>query len=219
MASTNSPNTNPYVIDRRFRIRDVLSERDQELGDLYWAAIEILDPPTPARRRMSAHAIREMTNALPRVIDVPAKDTDQRLGDHVQGLIPLWNKARVGKCFVDGKWTGVIDELLERALIAIDEMIQWHQQYRPTRRAVAKGFLRKSDPSPLELPTNLQNVRATEWNVLHDFFASGAHRPNTAAEDFNVHLEQLENLLLSSLSREPFQDCSTIDAILAEEEQ
>src|SRR2546428_709844 len=81
MASTNSPNTNPYVSDRRLRIRDVLSQRDQELGELYWAAIEILDPPTPARRRMSAHAIREMTKALPRVIDVPAKETDQRLGD------------------------------------------------------------------------------------------------------------------------------------------
>ena len=78
MDSASSSNTNSYVNDRRIRIREVLSQGDQELGQLYWTAIEILDPSTAVRRRMAAHAIREMTNALPRVIDVPTAATKER---------------------------------------------------------------------------------------------------------------------------------------------
>jgi len=167
---------------------------------------------------MAAHAIREMTNALPRVIDVPTAATKERLGDYVQRLISPWKKARDGNCFVYGKWKGVIDQALEKALNAVDEMIAWYEENRRQRGAVARGFLRKSDPSPLELPAKLQDDRAREWIFLHNFFVSMAHGANTAEADFNTRLEQLENLLLSSLSREPAEDFSTIDDILAEDE-
>src|SRR5882724_421487 len=142
MDSESSSNTNSYVNDRRIRIREVLSQRDQELGELYWTAIEVLDPTTPVRRRIAAHAIREMTNALPRVIDVPTESTKERLGDHVQRLILRWKKARDGKCFVDGKWKGVIDQALEKALNTVDEMIAWYEENRRQRSAIAKRFFK-----------------------------------------------------------------------------
>jgi hypothetical protein len=167
---------------------------------------------------MAAHAIREMTNALPSVIDVPVKASKSRLGDYVERVIVAWKKARAGECFVDGKWKGTIDQALEKALNVVQEMITWHEENRPKRAAVAKGFFRKSDPSPLEIPANLEKDRAREWTLLHDFFVRMAHGAKTEEIDFIARLEQLDNLLLSSLSREPAADFSTIDAILAEEE-
>jgi hypothetical protein len=59
--ATDPANTNPYVNDRRIRIREVLSLRDQELAELYWTAIEVLEPPTPVRRR-NLHDDREQTH-------------------------------------------------------------------------------------------------------------------------------------------------------------
>jgi len=149
MEPTNSPDRNVYLNDRRLRIREVLSQRDNELGTLYWTAIEILDPSTPERRRMSAHAIREMTNALPAVIDVPTKASKGNLRDYVERVISPWKKAKDGTCFVNGKWKGTIDQVLEKALNVVDELIAWHEENRPQRSAVAKGFFRKSDPSPV----------------------------------------------------------------------
>jgi hypothetical protein len=214
----DSTDLNPYIIDRRLRIREVLYTRDQELSELYWTAIDVLYPATPQRRRVSAHAIREMTAGLPRIIDVPAKESKQRLGDYVTRVSTLWKKARLGKSRVDGMWRGEIDASLQEALKGVDEMINWHEENRPKRKAVAAGFLRKSDPAMLELPANLQSDRASEWTELHDFFVGVAHGSATTEADFNARLDQLENLLLSSLSREPSQDFSTIDEILAEED-
>src|SRR5581483_10884295 len=107
--------------------------------------------------------------------------------------ISPWKKAREGKCFVDGTWKGVIDQALEKALKTVDELLVWHEENRQQRNAVAKGFFRKSDPSSLELPAKLQDDRAREWTLLHNFFVGVAHGATTAEADFNARLEQLEN--------------------------
>ena len=195
-----------------------LEERSSEMAELYKCAMHIFqDAVNPCRLFLTTHAIREMIKGLPSVLDLPILAKQERLGDKVDALDPVWNRALRGSCHQDGRWSGQIDGPLQRFLDALQEFFQWWKESRPRRRTVATALFRRTDPAGFTLPEPLERQRADRWLALHDYFTRAAHRAPTTEVDFQVHLHELEQILLDSLRRQPSEDLSAIDAILAEE--
>jgi hypothetical protein len=187
------------------------------MAALYENALRVLrDRSNSGRFFLAAHAIREMTNELPSVMDLPIFAEQGKLGDQVNALEGAWNGALKSGCHQDGQWSGTIDKRLEQWLARVNKFLQWWRDSRPKRRDVAVKFFRHLDLAGLPLPEPLEKQRADRWLELHYYFVRTAHRAPTTAEDFETRLQALEQLLLDSLFRQPSEDLSVIDAILKE---
>jgi hypothetical protein len=194
-----------------------LEVKSLAMATLYENALRALrDGSNSGRLFLAAHAIREMTNGLPSVVDLPIFAEQGKLGDQVNALEGAWNGALNSECHKEDQWSGTIDKRLEQWLDQVRKFFQWWRDSRPKRRDVAVKLFRHLDPAGLPLPEPLEKQRADRWLELHNYFVRTAHRAPTTAEDFETRLQALEQLLLDSLFRQPSEDLSVIDAILKE---
>lgn len=202
---------------RQQTVYAAIAAKDVAMAELYEDALRVLvDASNPGRFFLAAHAIREMTNELPSVIDLPIFADQGRLGDQVSALEAAWHGALESECHNDGKWSGAIDGRLQRWLGRVHQFFQWFRESRPKRRDVAVNLFRHLDPAGLPLPEPLEKQRAGRWLELHNYFVRTAHRSPTTDDEFTAHLQALEQLLLDSLFRQPSEDLSVIDALLKE---
>jgi hypothetical protein len=205
------------LVGRRQTLHASLAAKSPAMADLYESALQVLqDVSNSGRLLLAAHAIREMTDELPSVMDLPIFADQGRLGDQVSALETAWDRALESGCHTDGQWSGTIDARLERWLGRVQQFFQWWRESRPKRRHVAVTLFRHLDPAGIPLPETLEKQRADRWLELHNYFVRTAHRAPTTAEDFEKRLQVLEQLLLDSLFRQPSEDLSAIDAILKE---
>lgn len=202
---------------RQQTLYSALAAKNCAMADLYESALRAFhDGSNSGRIFLAAHAIREMTNELPNVMDLPIFADQGRLGDQMSALEAEWDRALKSGCHKDGRWTGTIDGHLERWLNRLPKFFHWWRESHPKRRSVAVTLFRHLDPAGLPLPEPLEKRRADRWLELHNYFVQTAHRKPTTAEDFEQRLQTLEELLLDSLFRQPSADLSMIDAILKE---
>src|SRR3990172_6526633 len=81
-----------------------IAEKSQELAELYECSWRVLrDDANPRRLLLAAHSIREMTNGLPKVLDLPILGEQGREGDQVSALEPAWSDAIRSNCHRDGQ--------------------------------------------------------------------------------------------------------------------
>ena len=206
------------MTDRQLLVHSSLLERSDSVGVLYECALRIFsDESNPGRLFLSAHSIREMMGDLPKVLALPVLAEQGRLGDQMNALEPVWESASKSRCHNNGEWTGEIDGPLQKLLKTLHKFFQWRKDNRPKRRDVAVGLFRQSDPSGLPIPEILERNRADAWLTLHGYFVGVAHRSSTTGDEFRKRLDELEQILLDTLYRQPSVDLSAIDAILAEE--
>ncbi len=202
---------------RQQRVYASLAAKSLAMAALYENALRALrDGSNSGRFFLAAHAIREMTNGLPSVMDLPIFAEQGKLGDQVNALEDAWSGALKSGCHKDGQWSGTIDKRLEQWLDRVHKFFQWWRHSRPKRRDVAVKLFQHLDPAGLPLPEPLEKQRADRWLELHTYFVRTAHRAPTTAEDFETRLQALEQLLLDNLFRQPSEDLSVIDAILKE---
>ena len=194
-----------------------LSAKSKEIADLYACALRTLsDNGNVGRIFLAAHALREMTGDLPKVVDLPILSSLGRLGDQVNGLQAAWVSGLQSSCHRDGQWNGSIDRELQRLLGKLHDFFVWFRENRPKRRDVVTNLFRATDPAGLPLPEALERPRTDRWLALQDYFVRVAHRGQTTKEEFDAHVEELERFLIDMLSRQPSEDFSAIDAILLE---
>jgi hypothetical protein len=206
------------ILGRQQLIYRSLLEKSESIAMLYECALRVLaDGANPGRLFLASHSIREMMGGLPKVLDLPILAEQGRLGDQVNRLEPVWAGAAKSQCYNGGSWTGEIDSPLQKLLSALHRFFQWWGDHRPKRRDVAAGLFRSTDPSGMRLPETLEKKRVKHWLALQDYFVGVAHRSDTTEDEFKTSLEELEQILLDSLYRQPSEDFSAIDAILAEE--
>ncbi len=203
---------------RQQLVHGSLAARRSDIAELYECALRSLsDKTNPGRVFLAAHSIREMTGDLPKILDLPVLADLGRMGDQVNALQTAWQSALSSSCHQDGKWNGAIDGHLRRLLGKLHKFFEWLEEHRPKRRALVAQLFRLSDPSGLPLPENLEEPRTERWLELQDYFVKAAHRAQTDSEQFQSHLDELEQFLLEMLYRQPSEDFSAIDAILREE--
>ena len=214
--NTTNDNRAPFQFTGRQQlIHGSLAEKSQEIADLYESALRVCwVEDNRGRFLLAAHAIREMTDNLPKVLDLPVNTG--RLGDQVDVLEKVWDQTGKSSCHQGGNWTGAIDELLQNLLHKIEKLFEWRRENRRSRRLVVSKMFRDIDPSGQALPETLEKERTQSWLDLHEYFVSVAHRSPTTSEEFATKLEALEKILADSLYPTPSEDLSEIDRILEE---
>jgi len=195
-----------------------LEEKGESVAFLLESALLVMaEKRIPGRLFLAAHSIRMMMDELPKVMDLPTLAEQGRLGDQVGALDPIWTAALKSRCHNDGKWSGEIDTPLQKLFAKLHKFFQWWRDSRPKRRDVAAGLFRSTDPSGLPLPEPLEKTRIDRWLGLHSYFVGVAKRSVTTEDEFNASFDELEQILLDNLYRQPSEDFSEIEAILAEE--
>ena len=203
---------------RQQLVHATLAGKSQEMAEQYECALRVLrENANPGRLFLAAHSIREMTGALPKMLDLPVFADLGRLGDKVQELEAAWEGTLRSSCHKNGRWAGGIDGPLQHFLERLQDFFQWCRDNRPKRRGIVTDLFRRADPAGLVLPETLERPRTERWLELHSYFVKTAHRAQTTDEELQAHIAELEQFLLEMLSRQPSEDFSAIDAILHEE--
>lgn len=92
------------MTDRQNRVYRSLADKSAMLAGLYQAALRVLGNSSDVNSLfLAAHAVREMTNELPKTMDLPVLAEQGRLGDKVSALKPLWKEALGSNCHQEGK--------------------------------------------------------------------------------------------------------------------
>jgi hypothetical protein len=180
-------------------------------------AADISGQYDPGRIFLAAHSTRELTKDLPKVLDVPVLTDHGRMRDKLDALEKSWNAALASACNRSGAWTGEIDNPLRRLLSKLPEFFKWRNEIDPKMRDSATALFRRIDPAGHPIPGLLEKRRVARWIELHTYFNAAAHRSPTNEAEFSAKLDELEQILMDSLSPTPSEDFSTIDAILLEE--
>jgi hypothetical protein len=195
-----------------------LAQKSPDMGELYECAIRAFqDVANPRRLCLAAHAIREMTKDLPKVLDVPVLTDHGRMRDRLDAVERFWNGALASACNQGGSWTGEIDLPLRRLLVKLPEFFRWRNESEPKMRDSATALFRRVDPAGRPLPEPLEKRRSDRWIELHTYFNATAHRSPTTEAEFLARLDELERILMESLSPQPSEDFSVIDAIFQED--
>ncbi len=188
------------------------------MADLYESAVRAFqDNANPGRIFLAAHSIREMTKDLPKVLDMPVLTGHGRMRDQLDAVERTWNGAVESACNQDGVWKGEIDPPLRRLLVKLPKFFEWRRESDPKMRDSATALFRRADPAGRPLPEPLEKRRAQRWIELHTYFNAAAHRSPTTEEEFLTRLEELERVLIDSLSPQPSEDFAAIDAIFLED--
>lgn len=188
------------------------------MGELYECALRVFqDNANPGRLYLAAHSIRELTKDLPKVLDVPVLTDHGRMRDKLDALEKTWTASLGSTCHQAGEWLGEIDDLLRRLLTKLPEFFKWRSESEPKMRESATALFRRVDPAGRQLPLALEKRRADRWIELHTYFNAAAHRSPTTEAEFSEKLDELEQILMNTLSPTPSEDFAAIDAILLEE--
>ncbi len=196
-----------------------LGERSEDIATLYRDGILAFQQRGAVDSFYSAgHAIRLFMHDMPTIFDLPTLGSLPQLSNKVRDLDPVWKRACQSSCRVDGGWKGEIDALLGKLLSALEEFFSWRQDQIPKKQQIAEEVFRRSDPGPAALPSDLFERRAKRWLKLFGYFSSVAHLGSTTVAEFQERLDEVEEIVLSCLYRQPSETFAEIDAILAEEE-
>ncbi len=222
-----TPNALPpfQLTGRQQFLYQSLVQKSPAMGELYeWAIRAFQDSANPVRFVLAAHLIREMTKELPKVLDFPVLTAHGRMRDRLDALEKTWNGALGSACNQEGTWKGEVDPPLRRLLVKLLGFFTWRREGDLKMRDSATALLSRVDPAGRPLPgplemrrAELEKRRAELWIKLHDYFNAKAHRSETTEQEFLSKLDELELILMDSLSPLPSEDFAVIDDIFLED--
>ena len=196
-----------------------LAEKDERAAELYEAAIcGLTVSRTSTRFCSAAHLIRLMMAEVPKFFDLPALTSLPLLTNQVNKLGDAWTAAADSGCRTPDGWSGNIDAALRGFLAESDALFLWRREQR-SKEEITGEALRRSDPAPVGVPENLIERRAKRWIKLFQYFNAVAHGSSSDLDRFDQHLEEVEDVILSLLSRTPSEGFAAIDVILTEEDR
>jgi len=207
---------------QRLSLLESLEAMDRGLGDMYRAATVLInDPSYPDALALSAHAMRELMEKLPRVLDVPAGQNFQ-MGSRVKSLAEGWERAQaISACKSDDGWSGTIDEPLGGFLEDADTFFHDRARDWISQTQAASSLMRRLEPSGSPMSPTLSKVQVEAWRRTHQYFISVAHhhhvyeKRDTDLDEFLQHMRAVELLLLQKLRPRTAADYAEIDDLAA----
>jgi hypothetical protein len=200
---------------------EALTRHEKDIGTIYLGALHVIaDTNNPDRVALAAHSVREMLQRLRKHLGVEMPAHDERMGDKVKSLGERWLRVKGrSSCLTEAGWTGPIDNNLKSFLTDIELFFGWHETHYPRMRQEIAQVLRKLDRSAISLPSQIEELRAQEWQLYHEFFTKVAHHGKFENhDDFLSWIFELEQYLLNRLQPRTFAEIRDIDAIIQEGE-
>jgi hypothetical protein len=209
----------PVLSGRQSLVFQSLTERSEDVAVMYRDGLEALGRDASSGSfYFAGHAIRLFMHDLPTVFDLPTLGSLPQLSNKVRDLDAAWDTACSSSCRFDGGWKGEIDAFLAKLLSTLEEFFSWRKDQLPKKQQVTEEVFRRSDPAPAGLPSDLFERRAKRWLKLYGYFSAVAHMSSTTSLEFQTKLDEVEEIVLSCLYRQPSETFAEIDAILAEED-
>ncbi len=197
---------------RQLALHRALGELHPSLSTYYEGALSVLAGAIPDGLSLSAHAIREIMDWLPRYIDLPVEHTT--LGTRANNLRGEWGRLeKKTKCLQNGEWTGEIDPAMIRFLARAGEFFGWMEQQRPHKTAQTAKVLQALDP--IGLPAPLVEDNASSYLKIRNFFVEVAHHRECTEEEFFQWMDAYEIFLLERLVPRTYDDFDEIDRLIA----
>jgi hypothetical protein len=184
----------------------------------YWEAIRALrEGDDEIRYAIAGHALRELQNGLPSLLDVP--EVRDSLGNFFGWLRDQWTKIVLNRPAKIGAelWTGVqIDRPLGVFLATLHDKIETYSRLNPRRREMHRSALGRLDPSLGMAPESIQSAVVETWMDLSDVFNNATH--SSSPDEFEAAVEAFEEFLIDRLAPKTFEKRDAIKALVQEAE-
>jgi len=183
------------------RIFEWLKEQDECLGELYEAAVRMVeDDSFPGRKRLICHAVREIRNRLPEMVGT--KGIRQRVDypKEVGQLATLWENEGVQSVYQKDKnncepVTGY--RVSEKFLKQVERIVQGHMGVGGRKEHNAKQLLMALETENRKWEGTLSPV-VKQWLDVTEWFVVRVHVGRVIDDEKLIgHFERFENVLLS----------------------
>jgi hypothetical protein len=216
-----------YWTDRRKELRLLLERRAPSLAELYEGAVRILYEAIPGYTRFVCHAVREIRNRLPDVIDQAVEHGQLNYKDRMDRIAEGWKKADLamdgsvpGEVTLDSGAPKPTDVPIPRKLYSqIGKLVGDHMQTRETRYSAAERLFRPIDPD--DPRARAVRTRATVyWLDLTEWFVGFAHDRGCTDSELGKGVLEGKFLMfeysLSAMLGPFFETAEDLDEILEE---
>jgi hypothetical protein len=213
------------LIGRKRALSEALAERDAKLSAMYLGALAAVSMNNnPERLIQAAHSLRELMEKLPQYLDVERREKAGVEGFHlrakIQELKAQWDDRTLkSACYAGGEWKGEIDAPLRRHLKGIEKFFPSFSAAFPKRQLQAKNAIRDMDRSNRTPPPSIELLQVKIWQEMSDYFQLVSHHgPATSDPDFDAHLTELEEFLLTRMRPRTYDDLVQIADLVRETE-
>jgi hypothetical protein len=194
-----------------------LIKRNAKVAEWFVAALNQLAlDTTPARFCAAGNFIRLVLNELPQFFALPKLVTLPTLQARLERLEEPWRAACDGQCRA-ADWTGEVDEPVRNFLVEYEKFVTERTNSR-AKQEIAGEALRLSDPGQVAIPSEIVDLLAERWIILHKYFNAIAHGSRERIDEFEQNLGEVERILFTMLGPRPSESLRAIDEILAEDD-
>ena len=213
-ASSSSPENWPQ---KRLQLLNWFRRNAEPLADAYEGAIRLLhDKCFPGRLHFVAHAVRDIADRLPFVLDPQLESNRVQYEDQMDGIEKLWPKIQV--ITGAGKEPNTHDTLVIDYELAsrIDSLVQAHRKrrQRPSNHELLLRVFMRNEPTRASV--NQRLVRA--FKEMRDWFMKFAHvrhskGPAVNEDELQTQFSKFEGMLYSFVG-DFFTGIAELDDIL-----
>lgn len=211
----------PVLSGRQRALFQGLGKKDSHLASMYLGALLVLrHTSNPDRIAQAAHALRELLEKLPRILDMPFQAKPPSMMDKIRPLEKTWSKAKTESSGLKtNPRSDIIDTPLRKFLDEAEKFFSWLASDRPTRRQQAAIVVRGLDPLKKALPQTIESLHVEEWDSYRNHFELVSHHQIVEElEEFMKWVDGVERYLLDRLIPRTFDDFAALDAIIGEGE-
>jgi len=179
------PERSTHWTTTRLKIREWLQEQAPPLAQLYEGAVcLVFEQPIPGKLRFVAHAVREISNRLPDYISSGNGPKRLEYPKEVDKLVKIWQGCgfSLEQTVPDSQMntSGNLPPLSpdipipQQLFLAIQQLLQKHQQVRLNNREKAIVFFKKCIPTKQSSPEALRPI-ANNWRDVTEWFMAQTH--------------------------------------------
>ena len=126
---------------------------------------------------------------------------------------------KIGGAYVEGTWSGEIDDPARLGFDAIDAAIEWRRVNRPKREETSRATIRALDISKRALPTWIEDTHVKAWNDLRDYFVRVCHHGReTDIAEFEAAVYEFERFVLDRMKPRTYREHVSLEQLIAEAE-
>lgn len=207
---------------QRLRLLEALYGVDEGLGAMYEGATRMIDDPDfPDSLSLGAHAMRELMEKLPRVLDVPA-GKDFSLSGRINEIEEIAKAARTNSsCATTNGWEGEIDAPAAKVLNEVEALIADRARDRLSRSEAARELMKHLEPGSIRRSEMLTRAETKAWMMRREYFEAVAHHGHvystkmTSHAEFAENVRAVESVLLDKLRPQTAADFEDIDRLMA----
>jgi hypothetical protein len=198
-----------------------LARKSSKLAKIYRGGLAVfLDEGNPLRFELAAHAMRELIEKSPLLINEEVVVTGDTMKNRLEGVRRAYQMLTQGHGFNEKSPVSGAEDQVRAVILELSRYFEWEADNRPqARQRTARMLAALSGPGQA-LPVDVSDNEVARWMEADGYFKMVAHNRSDSVDrnEFVARMTYIERVLLRRLQPPGVPELDELDALIEEGE-